>query len=159
MNAQEVMALLGMKPHLEGGYFCSTYVSEEKTDDGRAAGSAICYLLTPDDCSAMHRLTTDEIYHFYLGDPIELLLLYPDGHGETVVLGQDILRGQRVQFVAPAGVWQGSRLMPGGEWGLVGTTMAPGYDASAFTMADADELAKQYPDHAGSILERTCRKA
>lgn len=157
MNAQEVIRFFNMKPHREGGYYLQSYQSTERTPEGRLAGSAICYLLVPDSCSAMHVLTTDEIYHFYLGDPIELLLLYPDGHGETVALGQDILNGQKVQFVAPAGVWQGSRLVKGGQWGLVGTTMAPGYDASAFTMADADQLAEEYPAHTQKILERAYR--
>src|SRR5207245_2095434 len=94
----------------------------------RWAGTAIYYLLTPDTFSALHRLPTDEVYHFYLGDPVEMLQLWPDGSGRVGTLGQDVRAGQLLQVIVPRGVWQGSRLRPGGAFALLGTTMAPGFD-------------------------------
>ena len=110
--------------------------------------TAILYLLSddPDSFSALHGLPTDEIYHFYLGDPVDLLLLKPGGASEVVTLGQDILNGQRVQFVVPAGVWQGARLAPGGEFALLGTTMAPGFIDEDYIPGDRASLLGQYPD-------------
>src|SRR5581483_11176343 len=93
-----------------------------------AAATAIYYLLTPDTVSAMHRLATDEIFHFYLGDPVEMLQLRPDGSHRVAILGPDLDAGQRPQIVVPRGVWQGARLVPGGRFALLGTTVAPGFD-------------------------------
>jgi hypothetical protein len=95
------------------------------------------------------------VYHFYLGDPVELLLLFPDGAGRRVVLGPDILHGQQVQFVAPRGVWQGSRLLPGGRFALLGTTMAPGFDPTDYEGGRRHELLARYPDHAALIRALT----
>jgi predicted cupin superfamily sugar epimerase len=93
----------------------------------------------------MHRLPTDEIWHFYLGDPIELLLLHPEGGDELVILGHEVLAGQEVQHVVPAGTWMGARLRPGGEYGVYGNTMAPGFALSDFEGADAAELIAGWP--------------
>src|SRR3972149_1810437 len=97
ITAEEVKALLRLTPHpAEGGYFTETYRSEERVAEGalparyagaRAFGTAIYYLLTPDTVSAMHRLASDEVFHFYLGDPVEMLHLFPDGSGRVVTLG------------------------------------------------------------------------
>ncbi len=130
-------------------------------------GTAILYLLTnnpapasgvipnasattsvPDAAStfsAFHRLPTDEVYHFYLGDPVELTLLFPDGSSLQAILGQDILGGQQVQFVVPRGVWQGARLLPGGRFALLGTTMAPGYTQPDYEPGLRADLLAQYP--------------
>ena len=124
--------------HEEGGLFIRTYASsDEITPDmlpmrykeTRPMGTAILYLLTnhPNSFSALHRLPTDEIYHFYLGDPIELYELHPDGNTNRTIMGQDIFDNQKIQHVVPQNAWQGSRLLSGGEWALLGTTMAPGY--------------------------------
>jgi predicted cupin superfamily sugar epimerase len=150
---------------IEGGLFSQTYCSPEKID-GQALpdrfhgtehpyGTAILFLLTPDpeSFSALHRLPTDEIYHFYLGDPVEMLLLFPDGKSQHVILGQDITAGQKVQFVAPRGVWQGSRLKKGGEYALLGTTMAPGYIQDDFEDGQNLNLDVQYPHEAEFIQQ------
>ena len=140
----------------EGGLYQQTYKAEEtipvsalpsRYHSPRSYGTAILYLLTgdPQSFSALHRLLTDEIYHFYLGDPVEMLLLYPDGCHEKVILGQDILAGQHVQFVVPAGAWQGSHLRPGGEYALIGTSMAPGYEDEDFELGQRAGLANVYP--------------
>jgi uncharacterized protein len=142
---------------VEGGLFYQSYLSKEtiaadhlpwRYEQDHPFGTGIYFLLTdqPDSFSAMHVLPTDEIYHFYLGDPVEMLLLYPDGTSQTVIFGQDLLHGQEVQFVAPAGVWQGSHLLPGGTYALLGTTMSPGYIDEDFVLGKRSELTAQYPD-------------
>ena len=103
----------------------------------------------------MSAVPTDEIYHFYLGDPIEMTLLHPDGRVETVVLGQDVLRGQKVQHVVPREVWQGSRLAPGGTYALFGTTMAPGYHHTDYVGGERGALLQQYPEAADAIRRLT----
>src|SRR5262245_4394041 len=96
LTAEEVIAALGLEPHpLEGGFFREPYRSPQKVPgQGRSLATAIYYLLTPQTCSRMHRLPTDELFHFYLGDPVRMLHLHPDGTGREVVLGSDVLAGQ-----------------------------------------------------------------
>ena len=147
---------------VEGGHFRQTYKADDAvsvTPDGQETpllkprSTAIIYLLSadPDSFSAIHKLPTDEIYHFYLGDPVELLMLREGGASETITLGHDVLNGQHVQFAVPAGVWQGSRLVPGGEFALLGTTMAPGFIGEDYTPGDREVLMKHYPEKAGLI--------
>jgi predicted cupin superfamily sugar epimerase len=113
-------------------------------------------LLTPDTFSALHRLRGEEVFHFYLGDPMEMLQLAPDGSGRLVLLGTDLLSGQQPQTVVPAGVWQGSRLRPGGAFALLGTTMAPGFDFADFEAGKREQLQTQYPNFA-DLIERLTR--
>ena len=166
-TAAQLIEYLCLEPlTFEGGYFRQTYLAEESisaqalpTRYGapRAFGTAIYYLLTsePDSFSALHHLKTDEIYHFYLGDPVEMLLLHPENRGKRIVLGPGILGGQRVQFVVPRDAWQGSRLIPGGSFALMGTTMAPGFDFADWTEGKADELIREYPEYAELIRALT----
>lgn len=146
----------------EGGLYRRTYCSTRElpaeafgpqypAGTRKAASSAIEYLITPQSYSRLHRLPTDEVYHFYLGDPVALFLIPPQGPPRTVLLGQDVLSGMEVQFVVPAGWWQGSRLLDGGQWAFLGTTMAPAYTDADYTDADADALCRAYPDFAREI--------
>ena len=165
--AKELIHRFGMEIlPIEGGLFVQTYKSPERIPvealpdrykHKKAFSTAILYLYTADqDCfSAMHRLPTDEVYHYYLGDPVEMLLLYPDGKSEHVILGQDIFSGQRVQFVAPRGVWQGSHMIPGGRFALIGTTMAPGYEDDDYEAGVRDELVALYPQEMNPITRLT----
>jgi len=167
LTAKKLIEHLGLESlPVEGGRFRQTYCAEEKIPRSalprryggdKVFGTAIYYLLTsdPDSFSALHQLPTDEVYHFYLGDPVEMLLLYPDGASRRVVLGQDILRGQQVQFVVPRGVWQGSRLIPGGRFTLLGTTMAPGFDPSDYAGGEREALLRDYPEQADLIRALT----
>lgn len=150
----------------EGGLFLQSYRASEaipkealpaRYSADKTFCTAIFYLLTadPDSFSALHKLPTDEIYHFYAGDPVEMLLLHPDGRGERLILGPDFLNGQQVQFVVPHDVWQGSHLLPGGRFALLGTTMAPGYDDSDYTGGRRVELVAQYPGYAELIRQLT----
>jgi predicted cupin superfamily sugar epimerase len=151
---------------VEGGHFRQTYVSEEMLAAaalparyGRAKplSTAIYYLLTDeaDSFSALHRLPTEEVYHFYLGDPVELLLLHAEGRSELAVLGPDLMAGQSVQLVVPRGVWQGSRLRAGGRLALLGTTMAPGWDPLDYEGGEREALTRRYPGEAERIRALT----
>ena len=115
------------------------------------------HLLTdePGSFSALHRLATDEVYHFYLGDPVEMLLLHADGASSRPVLGPDLIAGQQVQLVVPRGTWQGSRLVAGGRWALLGTTMAPGFDSGDFELGRGPDLEAAWPDQAEAISALT----
>jgi len=161
--AEQLIRFYGMIPlPVEGGFYRQTYRSSETIDKGflperyhedRPYGTAIVYLYNTDaDCfSALHRLPSDEVYHFYLGDPVEMLLLHPSGKTERVILGQDIFNQQKVQFAVPRGVWQGSHLLTGGQFALMGTTMAPGYTDSDYEGGQREELIRQYPQETGLI--------
>lgn len=138
MTAAELIAMLGLVPlEPEGGYFRETYRSDRST--------AIYYLLTPKTFSAIHRLPWDEIFHFYLGDAVEMLQLAPGGAGQVVTLGADLVAGMRPQVVVPAGTWQGARLRKGGSLALMGTTVAPGFDPADFEAGDRARLVASHP--------------
>lgn len=162
--ASEIIAHLGLEPlPVEGGFFKQAYVSEEqyaatqKNEFAKPLCTAIYYLLTNelDSFSALHKLPADEIYHHYVGDPVELLELYADGSSSQVILGADILHGHEVQHVVPANVWQGSQLLPGGEFALMGTTMAPGYTPEDYVGGARKHLVAQYPDQMAIIRKLT----
>lgn len=156
MGAKEIIEFFDMQPLPgEGGYYVETYRSEKKTAGDRSVSTAILYLLTADTFSKLHRLRNDEIWHFYLGDAVTMLLLSPDGSSEVVTLGRDIFNGQVLQVTVPAGFWQGCFLNEGGEFALMGTTMAPGFEFEDFEAANADELVKLYPDRRRLISKLT----
>jgi hypothetical protein len=137
----------------EGGMYRYTYAGAPDLN-GRSVYSAIYYLLTEHSFSHMHQLDADEIYHFYMGDSLELLLLYPDGKAECRVLGCDLAQGEVPQILVPAGCWQGSRVIQGGKYALVGTTMAPAYDAEKYVHGDSEKLCELYPEAADKIRQR-----
>jgi predicted cupin superfamily sugar epimerase len=147
-TAEDVIEALELEPHpLEGGFFRETYRSARHLPgDERSLSTAIYYLLTPQTCSAMHRLPGDELFHFYLGDPVKMLHLYPDGSGKVVSFGSDLLAGQRPQVLVPGGVWQGACLEDGGRFALLGTTMAPGFAYPDYETGDRAALTGQYPE-------------
>lgn len=165
ISAEQIIERLGMQPHpQEGGYFVETYKSEElvprvglpeRYPSERAFGTAIFYLLTPDTCSALHRLASDEIFHFYLGDPVTMLQLHPDGSSGVLTLGHDILQGQELQVVVLKGTWQGSFLNEGGEFALLGCTVAPGFDYADYQHGSREALLDQYPDQGDLIIRLT----
>jgi len=135
MTADEIIRLLDLKPHPEGGHFRETF-RDANVLGGRAASTAIHYLLKAGEASHWHRVDAAEIWHFYSGDPLELSLS-PDGIlTERHVLGLDLARGARMQIVVPANVWQSAR--PFGAYTLVGCTVAPGFEFKGFEMAPPD---------------------
>ena len=147
LTAQVIIDHFHMKPLTEeGGYFVETYRSPLST--------AIYYLLTADTFSAMHRLPGDEIFHFYLGDPVEMLELTKNGNGQVIILGNTSLT-MHPQTIVPGGTWQGSHLIAGGKFALLGTTMAPPFVFSEFESGKRRELLEEYPAFADLITMLT----
>lgn len=135
LSADDVIRILELEPlEGEGGYFRQTW-SRRHPGSARLEATCIYYMITPDAYSALHRLDADEIYHVYLGDPCDMILIDPTGTASRRRLGRDIAQGMAVQVAVPAGTWQGLRLVPGGAWALLGTTMTPGYDPAGFELA------------------------
>ncbi|MGE0269339.1 MAG: cupin domain-containing protein [Candidatus Omnitrophota bacterium] len=165
MNAKQIIKQLGLRPHpVEGGYYLETYRSEEmipvvglpaRYEGTRNFSTTIFYLLTPKTFSAIHRLPTDETFHFYLGDPVEMLHLFEDGSTQRYILGHDILNGHEVQLMVPRMVWQGCRLKRGGKYALMGCTVAPGFDFNDYKTARRDELTERYPHEKKLITSLT----
>ena len=163
IDPKDIVNLLNLKPlEIEGGHFRETYRSGDilskdvlppRYQSERCFGTAIYYLLTPGNFSAIHKVNSDEIFHFYLGDPVEMLLLYPDGTGREVVMGQDVQNEQQVQQVVPRGVWQGASLQKGGGFALMGTTVSPGFEYEDFILGKHESLSVGYPQYAKRISE------
>lgn len=165
LTPEKIIENLNMKPlEIEGGYYVETYRSEDRIEaealpqrysKSKSIQTAIYYLLTPDTKSNLHRLPTDEIYHFYLGDPVQMLLLYPDERNRLLILGSDIQVGQLLQVVVPSGVWQGAFLLGEGKFALMGTTVSPGFDFEDYEHGDRDSLISQFPHHEKLIKRLT----
>jgi len=166
ITADQLIALLDLKPHPEGGYYIETYRSSETISEEalprrykgrRCFGTAIYYLLTAQTFSAMHRVRSDEIFHFYSGDPVEMLQLWPDGSGRVAILGSDVLNGMQPQVVVDRGVWQGARLLKGGKFALLGTTVSPGFEFADYESGRRKELVKSYPQFRELVIALTKR--
>ena len=138
---------------IEGTLYCETWRATERDATGAPAGTAMigCFADTLGSLSRFHRLTRDEVWHAYSGDPFALYLLHEDGRTSHVVMGTDLLAGQQVQYVVPAGTWQAGRLVPGGQHALYGCTMAPGFTPDCFEAGRVDDLTARYP-HAAAII-------
>lgn len=160
-SANEIISLLKLQPLPgEGGFYRETYRADGKFKvtaggfpDDRHHATAIFYMVTPETFSTLHRLPGDEIFHFYLGDPVRMLMLHSDGSGEEVILGPDLAAGQRLQSLVPGGTWQGTRLLSGGRFALLGTTMTPGFDFRDYQGPDRQQLITAYPAFAERICE------
>jgi predicted cupin superfamily sugar epimerase len=153
-TTQELIEHLGMTPlPVEATLFVSTYRSADDMPGGGPIGTAMIglYSVDPPSRSLFHRLDFDEVWHFYRGDPMRLVLLHPDGTSDDVIMGSDLLAGQRVQYVIPAGAWQAGELVDGGEWALFGCTMAPGFTSACFEGGRISDLLAEYPDREADI--------
>lgn len=169
VTAEDVIKQLNLEPlQGEGGYFRQTYKSEYdkvpsgyfgiKSDSTRAISTAIYYLVDPNSFSALHRLPSDEVFHFYTGDPVEMMQIDENGKVEIIIIGNDIFNGQIPQVIVKKGVWQGTRLLKGGAWALLGTTVAPGFEFEDLEVADREELTKALPQHRDDIIRFTRAK-
>ncbi len=165
LTAERIIEFFGMQPLPdEGGYYMETYRAgehiaqaelPERYDGLRCFSTAILYLLTAESCSRLHRVNSDEIFHFYLGGPVSMLQLPPDGGGRLVTLGSDILNGQQPQVVVEAGTWQGAFVREGADFALMGCTVSPGFEFADYQRADRDQLIRLYPDMAELIIRLT----
>lgn len=155
LSAEYIIDYFGMKPlPEEGGYYVETYRAEEKIASQhlpsrytgpRNFSTAILYLLTPDTCSRLHKVKSDEIFHFYLGDPVRMIQLYPDGGSKIIEIGPDITKGQNPQVIVPRGTWQGTQLKKNGKFALLGCTVAPGFEFADYSSVDKEKLLTLYP--------------
>lgn len=152
ITAEELIRIYGLKPHPEGGFYRETYRSPV-TANGRNICTAIYFLLPAGQKSRLHKLGSDEIWHYYLGGPITIAQLFPDGRELRVVLGPDALAGQVPQHVVPAGCWFGSYPEPGTKFSLVGCTVAPGFDFDDFEIGGQAALLKEFPG-AGELIKK-----
>jgi uncharacterized protein len=166
MTAEDVKKLLGLQPHpREGGWYVRTYEATEMVGaeafadrryaGARRTGTAIYYLLEPGTFSEMHRLKSDEVFHFYAGDAVEMLQLTANGTGATVVIGNDLLKGQRPQVVVKRRVWQGARLVEGGRWALLGCTVSPGFEFEDYEAGLREQLCAEWPEFVEKITALT----
>lgn len=167
-TAEEVIKKLELQPLPdEGGYYRQTYKSDVglpanifgiRSDLMRHISTAIYFLETPDGFSALHRIKSDEVYHFYAGDPVEMIQIDDSGRLSRFELGSDILNNQSPQVLAPKGVWQASKLKAGGRWALMGTTVAPGFEFEDFELGDRDRMLQQFPQLGQYVLSYTRAK-
>jgi predicted cupin superfamily sugar epimerase len=164
-NTGLLVQQLQLQPHPEGGYYRETYRSGEIIPQNglpeRFAGSrhfstAIYFLLEQGNFSAFHRIQSDECWHFYTGDPLQVHVIDPEGKYTLIRLGNDIRNGEVFQAMVPAGCWFASETAPGGQFSLVGCTVAPGFDFADFELAKGDLLASLFPTHSG-LIRRLCR--
>ena len=133
LTADDIIRLLDLKPHPEGGHFRETFRDTRQVDGERAASTAIYFLLARGERSHWHRVDAVEIWHWHAGAPLELEIILSEGHIERVRLGNDLASGERPQAVAPAHAWQAAQSL--GDWTLCGCTVAPGFEFKGFELA------------------------
>jgi uncharacterized protein len=160
LSAEDVRKLLDLDPNATCGFVKLTFISPQMLaagalpvpfSDARPTGSALYFMVTPDAPVRLHRIRNDQLYHYYLGDPIELFLLHAGGKSERVVVGPDIASGQRVQFLIPGGTFHTARLLGKGHWFLGASTEWPGVIPADVEIGDLDALAAQYPAAAAEL--------
>ena len=160
----EWIAVLKLTPHPEGGFYRETYRAHEviaaeglpaRFGGPRACSTAIYFLLPGGQVSALHRIKSDEIWHFYAGAPLTLTFIHPDGRLETPRLGSEPDLGQHFQTFEPAGCWYGAQVDDPAGYALVGGTVAPGFDFADFELADRATLLANFPQHRETIVRLT----
>jgi uncharacterized protein len=162
-RARELIDHLGLQPHPERGFYVETYRAPLSVDGlpapfagPHAASTAIYFLVTrAQPTTYLHRLLSDEIFHFYEGGPLDVLLLGPTGGSEVRRLGTNVAAGERPQIVIPAGTWFAAELAADASHCLIGCTVAPGFEFADFELAAGPELAARYPAHAARIARMT----
>ena len=162
-RVQELIDSLGLVPHPERGHYVETYRASLSVDDlppphsgDRAASTAIYFLVTrAEPTTYLHRLLSDEMFHFYEGGPLDVLMLGPTGPGEVRRLGTNVAAGERPQLLIPAGTWFAAELADAASHCLIGCTVAPGFEFADFELAAGPELAARYPAQAARIARMT----
>lgn len=164
LSALEIIKKLSLVPlEGEGGYFRQTFkdsltvplINSKSGSNSRAASTAIYYLITQNQFSALHRLPQTEVFHFYLGSAVEMVQIDSNGILKRIVLGHEILKGQQVQVVVEKNTWQGTQLVSGGDWALMGATVSPGFEFEDMELASRADLISIYPDLKATITQFT----
>lgn len=164
-TVEQYIQLYSLLPHPEGGWYKETYRSNESIPQSglperfsgdRATSTAIYFLLEKGNFSCFHKIKSDECWHFYAGDPLEVFVILPDGTLTIIRLGSDINKGQVFQYVVPANCWFASRPAKGSAYSFVGCTVSPGFDFTDFELAQAELLINQFPQHT-EIINQLCR--
>ena len=148
ITAEELIRVLGLKAHPEGGYFRESYRAEGGTPLPRGErnfSTAIYFLLKRGQASRLHRIKSDEVWHFYSGGPLAVARISPEGRAEETILGRDVAAGQKLQHVVPAGCWFGAYPVGGAKFSLAGCTVAPGFDFADLEMGGREGLLKEFP--------------
>lgn len=160
LSAQDVRELLQLEPHATCGFVRVTFISNERIApgglpspflDGRPAGSALIFMVTPNAPVRLHRIRNDQLYHRYLGDPIEVIMLHENGSSERVIVGPDLAAGQRVQLFIPGNTFHTARVVGQRRWFLGASTEWPGVERVDVEIGDVDALASKYPDVADDL--------
>lgn len=165
LSMSEVAGLLELSQHPEGGYFKEVYRSALVLPGNTVAGfpsdrhvsTSIYFLIGGQQFSAFHRIRSDELWHFYAGQPLHVHVIAPDGAYSLLRVGNDFAAGYKPQAVVAAGSWFASESATPDGWSLVGCTVAPGFDFADFELAAGEALSRQFPQHA-ELIRRLCRQ-
>src|SRR5215204_4501731 len=160
LSADDILNLLKLEPNATCGFVRVTFLSKESImpgglpgpfAEGRPLGSALYFMVTPGAPVRLHRIRNDQLYHYYLGDPLEVFLLHASGEAERTVLGPDLRRGERVQLLIPGNTFHTARLMGRRQWFLGASTEWPGVVPSDVEIGNLDDLAGKYPAVAADL--------
>lgn len=160
LTADDIRKLLALEPNATCGFVKLTFVSSQTLasgalpapfNDARPIGSALYFMVTPDAPVRLHRIRNYQLYHYYLGDPLDLVLLHSNGKSERVIVGPDIASGQRVQFLIPGGTFHTARLAGQKRWFLGASTEWPGVIPEDVEIGDVEKLAAEYPTVAAEL--------
>jgi uncharacterized protein len=160
LTADEVRTMLKLEPHPTCGFVRITYLSSRSIApgglsapfaEGRPMGSALYFMVTPSAPVHLHRIRNDQLYHYYLGDPLEVILLHGDGNGERVIIGPDLRNGERAQLLIPGNTFHTARLIGRRRWFLGASTEWPGVVPADVEIGDLEALAAKYPNVAGDL--------
>ncbi|MEI8136080.1 MAG: cupin domain-containing protein [Bacteroidota bacterium] len=164
MTIEYLVNKLKLLPHPEGGYYKETYRSEQLVAQNSLPGSfggerniatAIYFLIENNNFSALHKIKSDETWHFYYGDALEVIEIDNNGKLTSTLVGNNLLDGESFQYTVKANTWFGSRVRSGGNFSLVGCSVSPGFDFKDFELAKKDELLLLFPEHKSIINEMT----
>ncbi|PLX99860.1 MAG: hypothetical protein C0624_13100 [Desulfuromonas sp.] len=163
-SVAELVARLELEPHPEGGWYREVYRAVEsitasalptRYSGERVFATSIYFLLTSESFSSLHRIASDEQWHYHLGSPLTVHQITPCGDYQPLLLGPDLVQGHRFQAVVPHDNWFGATVEEPGGYALVGCTVSPGFDFADFELANRSQLLKQFPQHAELIKRLT----
>jgi uncharacterized protein len=160
LTADEILNLLKLEANATCGFVQLTFVSDQSVTAGvlpppfaavRPVGSALYFMVTPGAPARLHRIRNDQLYHYYLGDPIEVFMLHADGSAERVIVGPDLRNGQQVQLLIPGNTFHTARLIGQGQWFLGASTEWPGVVPADVEIGNVEALAGKYPAVAADL--------